>query len=228
MPGCDRTNWQLHWLEAEGDLGPWRARIASEIAAARLAIATVLPPPRVDILIQHLAGRVIEEIGMAGHAYRRGLFGLTLDPGNPHFAESLANGTLRRQVAHEAHHCLRMAAVGYGRTLGEALVSEGLAGCFVSHLFGTPPEPWERAVACETLRAFRPDPAALSAAGYDHAGWFFGAGGRYPRWLGYTLGYRIVGDWLAATPGATAEAWVGVPAGDVLDAARAGMLADIR
>ena len=57
-------NWQLHWLEAEGELEPWRERIAAEIEAAKSAIGRVLPPPRLDILVQRLPGATIPEIGM--------------------------------------------------------------------------------------------------------------------------------------------------------------------
>jgi hypothetical protein len=217
--------WKLHWLEAEGDLGPWRGRIASEVEETRRAVALVLPLPCLDIMVQRLSGAVIPEIGMVGHAYRKGLFGLTLDPDNPHFARSLEDGTLRRQVAHEVHHCLRMAAVGYGRTLGEALVCEGLAGRFASHLFGTPPELLEHAIDEVALRAHCPGAAALSAPGDDHAAWFFGASGQHPRWLGYTLGYQIAGDWLAAAPDVEGDTWVNVPADNVLQAARTGVLA---
>jgi hypothetical protein len=107
-------------------------------------------------------------------------------------------GDLRRTVAHEVHHCLRMAGPGYGWTLGEALVSEGLAGRFVSRLFGSPSESWECAVSDEERRANLPDNTTLLSTGHDHLAWFFGFGGCHPRWLGYTLGYRIVGDWLDA------------------------------
>ena len=135
--------WQLHWLEAEGDLGPWRDRISAEIEATRQLFARALAPPRLDILVQRLAGAVISEIGMVGQAYRKGLCALTLDPDDPRFAAGLQDGTLRRQVAHEVHHCLRMAGPGYGWTLGEALVSEGLAGRFTGWLFGSSAELWE-------------------------------------------------------------------------------------
>ncbi|TXN20120.1 MULTISPECIES: DUF2268 domain-containing putative Zn-dependent protease [Methylobacterium] len=213
-------SWHLHWLEASGDLRPWRDTITAEVEIARKAVAGVLPVPPLDILIERLTGATIPETGTTGRAYRPGLFALTLDPDNTNFAGSLRNGDLRRTVAHEAHHCLRMAGPGYGWTLGEALVSEGLAGRFVSHLFGTPPEPWECAVTDAVLEANRPDNATLVANGHDHGAWFFGAGGRYPRWLGYTLGYRIVGDWLMANPGVDGRAWVDVAAHDVLRAAR--------
>ena len=81
-----------------------------------------------------------------------------------------------------------MAGPGYDRTLGEALVSEGLAGHFVQRLFGNPPEPWEHAVGV----------------------------GEYPRWLGYTLGYAIVGKWLGSAREPDVATLVNVPAHTVL------------
>jgi len=203
--------WRLHWLEASGDLDPWRSTIAEEVEIARKAIAGVLPVSPLDILVQRLPGAVIPETGTTGLAMRPGLFSLTIDPDNPNFSRALRNGDLRRTVAHEAHHCLRMAGPGYGWTLGEALVSEGLAGQFVSRLFTSQPEPWECAVT----------------NGHDHRAWFFGLGGRYPRWLGYTLGYHIVGDWLEAGADLSGDAWINVPAHVVIDAARGRTLLNI-
>lgn len=138
----------------------------------------MLPPPRLDVLVQRLAGATISEIGTVGHADRKSLFVLTLDPDNPNFERCLDDGALRRQVAHEVHHCLRMAAIGYGPTLGDALVSEGLAGRFVGHLSGSDAEPWERAVDDEATRMHRPNAGALASPNSDHAGRFLGANDR--------------------------------------------------
>lgn len=212
-------DWRLHWLEAEGDLAPWRERIMADAQDAWQAVSRVVASPPIDVLVQRLPGAVIPEIGLCGHAYRKGLLTLTLDPGNPNLAASLADGSLRRILVHEVHHCLRMGALGYGRTLGEALVSEGLAGHFTGWLFGSPPEPWECAVADEVLRAHRPDADALLDPGYDHDAWFFGVGGKRPRWLGYTLGFQLVGRWLALAGVPQGDAWVNVPATTVLAAA---------
>ena len=121
-------SWQVHWLQAAGDLGSWRNGIMHEVEASRGHLAGLLPPPRLDILVQRIPGGGIPEIGLVGHAWRMSLFVLTVDPDNQRFEASLSDGTLRHQVAHEVHHCRRMAGPGYGRTLGETLVSEGLAG----------------------------------------------------------------------------------------------------
>lgn len=211
--------WTLHWLEDSGDLRPWRDTIAAEIALAQEAIAAVMAVPKLDILVERQPAAVIPETGTGGRAYRANLFSLALDPDNPHFETSLRAGDVRRTAVHEAHHCMRMAGPGYGWTLGEALVSEGLAGRFVSHVFGSSPEPWECAVSDAVLKANLPDNATLIGNGHDHRVWFFGFGGTRPRWLGYTLGYRIVGDWLEAKADIDAAAWVDVPAHEVIKAA---------
>jgi hypothetical protein len=209
--------WSLHWLEAQGDLSQWHAAIESEIAATRASVSKLLIPPTLDVLIERSLGPVIAEIGMMARAYRHSLFALSFDPDNPAFDLSLRDGTLRRTVAHEVNHCLRMAGPGYGATLGEALVSEGLAGHFVRRLFGSPPEPWERAVDTATLHAHLPDTTTLQSTQWDRAAWFFGTlDGRYPRWLGYTLGYELVRAWMEAGTPPDADGLVATPAADVI------------
>lgn len=213
-------DWNLHWLEAEGTLAPWRVKIAAEITAAHEAVAGFVKPPRLDILVQRLSGWVIPEIGMVGHAYRPSLFALTLDPDNANFATCVGDGTLRRQVAHEVHHCLRLAAIGWGRNLGDALINEGLAGHFVRQLFASPPEPWERAVDAGVVPSFFPEEGELASTAYDHNAWFFGTGGKLPRWIGYTLGYTIVGRWLETVGDVNGGALVTTAAAEVLSAWR--------
>ena len=201
-------------------LTPWRAQILSEIEATRESIAMLVPTPALSVELRHAPDWVIPEIGMAGFCQGAGTFTLSFDPGNRQFTPSLADGTLRRQVAHEVHHCLRNAGPGYGPSLGEALVSEGLAGQFVNRLYGTPPEPWEKAVAPRDAWRFLPDDKTLGLPMYDHNAWFFGTGGTYPRWLGYTLGYLLAGRWRALEPEANGERLVNVSAADVITAAR--------
>ncbi|HLG49222.1 MAG TPA: DUF2268 domain-containing putative Zn-dependent protease [Reyranella sp.] len=208
--------WSFIWHDS---LTPWRAQILSEIEATRETIAALVPTPALSVELRHAPDWVIPEIGMCGFCTGAGTFKLSFDPANRQFALSLADGTLRRQVAHEVHHCLRNAGPGYGRSLGEALVSEGLAGQFVNRLYGTPPEPWEKAVAPRDAWRFLPDDRSLGLPMYDHNAWFYGTGG-YPRWLGYTLGYLLAGRWRALEPDANGERLVNATAAEVIAAAR--------
>ena len=208
-------NWELHWLEAEGSLQDWRGVISEKIAAASTAVSRLVPSSHLDILVQQ-GSEVIPQMGLVCFTNRKSLFSLVIEPENPNFAASLADGTITRMVVHEVHHCLRMAVTGYGRTLGDALVSEGLAGHFVRALMGNPPEPWERAVSLEELKQHLPEDDQLASTDYDHESWFFGAAGPRPMWLGYTLGYEVVRAWVRKKQPQDAETWTSVLTEEVL------------
>lgn len=207
--------WTLHWLEASGSLAELRSDLIGEFDAAYKTVSRLMTPPRLDVLIQRLAGETIPEMGLVGRAYRSTMFTMTIDPDNPNLLPSLRTGTLHRQIVHEVHHCLRMAGPGYGWTLGEALVSEGLAGQFVRHLLGNDPEPWECAVTGADLLRSPVDLKTLESKYYNHGEWFFGFGA-HPKWLGYTLGYQMVGRWLASVGEIDAATWINVPAQDIV------------
>ena len=218
--------WTLHFLEAGGTLAPWRERLANEAQQTRDGLAALLAPdmamPRIDMLIQRLPGQVIPELGMGGHSYRRGCLSITLDPDNPAFAASLAAGEFSRTLAHEVHHCLRYDAVGYGRTLGEALVSEGLADHFDREAHGGTGQPWDDALAPEqwagVLARMEPKLSAPDYSFAEHAAWFFGRRGDspIPRWTGYTVGFHLVGAYLHAHPDARPSRMASTPAAEVL------------
>lgn len=210
--------WTLHWLEASGSLAELRSDLTDEFDAAYKTISHLMTPPRLDVLIQRLPGETLPEMGLVGRAYRSTMFTMTIDPDNPNLLPSLRTGTLHRQIVHEVHHCLRMAGPGYGWTLGEALVSEGLAGQFVRHLLGNDPEPWECAVTEADLLRAPVDVKSLESTHYNHSEWFFGFGA-HPKWLGYTLGYQMVGRWLASVGEIDAATWIDVPAHTIVASA---------
>ncbi|MGJ0482642.1 DUF2268 domain-containing putative Zn-dependent protease [Pantoea agglomerans] len=207
--------WKMHWLEASGDVGQYKSALVSAADTACQHLTSVTHVPRLDILIQCVPEAVIPEIGFAGRAYSSTLFGLVIDPANPNLTQMMENGTLVRQILHEVHHCLRMRGPGYGWTLGEALVSEGLAGQFVSWLLNTPAELWECAITLNELQAYPVPLTALQSPHYDHSAWFYGTGD-FCRWHGYTLGYQIVAAWLRDNGECTTEKWFSVTADEVI------------
>ncbi|HHR0680278.1 TPA: DUF2268 domain-containing putative Zn-dependent protease [Klebsiella aerogenes] len=141
---------------------------------------------------------VIPEKGHLGYTPEAGVVYLTVDPENPVFAKNDAQ-SLERMFAHELHHAARWAGPGYGLTLGEVIVSEGLAGHFSLELLGGEPEPWE-SLQSDVVQ----DYSSLiheywDRTDYGHDAWFFGAG-NLPRWLGYTAGFSLVSSYFAASP----------------------------
>lgn len=194
----------IHFLEAEGSLAPWRAVIQKQADAVADQVDKTVPPELrrhpVDVVIQCLPDETIPELGIGGSCFRRGLVTISLDPGAPSFEERLNQGFFRRTLAHELHHAMRWNACGYGRSLGEAFVSEGLADVFSETLTGGYALPWANTSINGDWSALL-DLAELERDNqdYDHAAWFYGTG-ELPLWAGYTIGYRLCRLYSQANP----------------------------
>jgi uncharacterized protein YjaZ len=161
-------------------------------------------------------GRTIPGIGIGGFTDPQGNVAIAIDPGHTDLRRTLETW-IPATVAHELHHSSRMrVGPGYGVTLGQAMVSEGLADRFAYEVFAhTPPQPWDHALtkAQEQASWLRARPL-LNTRDYGHPEWFFGAGG-VPRWAGYTLGYDIVGRYLTKHHQSPSDA-VTIPASKML------------
>ncbi|MFF7710226.1 DUF2268 domain-containing putative Zn-dependent protease [Pseudomonas sp. NPDC007930] len=193
----------LHYLDARGALAEHRAWLQARLLSTYETASALLPLGPLDVIVK--AGRqVIAEKGHLGYAPEPGVIYLTVDPANPQFSAN-PHASLERLFAHELHHAARWDGPGYGTTLGEALVSEGLAGAFALEALGGQPEPWE-CLPLQTLQAHVAQAErGWASTDYGHGRWFFGAG-ELPRWLGYSLGFALVNRYIAQHPGRCASA----------------------
>lgn len=158
--------------------------------------------PSFDLIIR-AGDEVMTGWGVGGCAPAPGQIQITLDPAR------FAPAFFIRTLVHELHHLIRWDGPGYGKSLGEALASEGLAGHFVLQVLGGAPDPWDAvAPSAELVRRASND---WSRRDYDHAEWFFGKG-KVRRWSGYGLGHRLVADYLARNPEETAASLAAAPA----------------
>ena len=195
--------WQLHPLNARHGLTlilPELRAAASE-AVARVSAVTDLPD--FDLVARAEPGGGVADWGVAGFAPAPGVIEVTLDPAR------WTHGALVRTLVHEMHHLIRWDGPGYGRSLGEALVSEGLAGHFVIDLLGGPPDPWDATTpgGGTARRAI----TEWAWPNYDHGEWFMGRG-KLRRWTGYGLGRQLVSAHLEQHPGETALTLACLPA----------------
>lgn len=84
----------------------------------------------------------------------------------------------------------------------EALVTEGLADHFEIEVTGKNPQPWDTALTGKQVEKYL-DLAQreLDHKNYNHHAWFYGSKEKHiPRWTGYSLGFRIVGEYLKKNP----------------------------
>ena len=115
-------------------------------------------------------------------------------------------------AAHEIHHAVRWRAVGPPFSLLEGLSFEGLADRFALDVIGSAPPPWLNAFPVSDRARYERLAEPELDDSFSYPEWFFGQGrSELPPWTGYTLGYLLVNDVIAAR-GASAASLVAEPA----------------
>lgn len=175
-----------------------------------------LQPPLdvIELRISLIADRtrIIPEVGMGGFNPSAHEVQLFADPSLPNL-EGVLRSELRRQLTHEVHHAMRRRTVGYGSTLLEASISEGLADHFSMEASGAEnPPPWASSLTPEEVAAWMPEVVSRSTGSYDHLAWFVGTDPSIPPWTGYNVGFELVRAYLDQDPTRRASALVGEPA----------------
>lgn len=198
---------ELHILDAARRLRPYRRSLKRGFRVARARVPRLLPVGDVDVVMQELPALTIAETGVGGYSPAADILYIYCNPAHPQFRSSL-DRELVPMIAHEMLHCVRWRGPGYGATLGEALVSEGLAmhveSLFRGHapFYGTTVDD---AGLTRMLERARP---LFDSTDYGHAAWFIGSEERdIPRYGGYALGYRIVANGLRRLGLHVAAAW---------------------
>lgn len=137
----------------------------------------------IEVHVVDAPDECIPEWGLGGYAYGPHAIVLAVDP-----EHDIDPVNVFSTLVHELHHVMRWRGPGCGTSLGERLISEGLALVFEEECSGAVPlyaqgqlsdEERSRAVA-----ALDEDPA-------NESRWFFG-GAEFPRWFGYRFGWEVV------------------------------------
>ena len=189
-----------------------QAVVESLIAETFERASGALPLGSVSVTVSTDAARVVPGWGLGGYTLGPNEIEIVIDPLFPSLAEVLPQ-RLPHIAAHEFHHAVRWRDPGPYQTLLEALVFEGMADHFALELVPGPLPPWSKAFregqTAHYLARARPE---FDNADFDFNAWFFGLGTDLPPWTGYTLGFRLVRDYLASHPGSTAAQLVSTPA----------------
>lgn len=186
------------------------ATIRALVESSFRAASPRIPIDGVVVAIDASPARIIAGWGVGGFTPGSHRIEIGVDPTLP---DASLDARLPSMVAHELHHAARYRGTGYGATLLEAMVSEGLADQFAAELFGQPLPPWTGALQDSEIESWLARARSeFDTVGYDHAAWFFGSTLAIPRWTGYTLGFRLVSDYRAGHGSASAAALVHTPA----------------
>lgn len=190
-------NIKLHLLNASGSLNQFEKEIVSEFNKAISKILNIIQVSDVDIVIYDNPESAIPEIGIGGYTQNENLIFMPIDPKFATLSKSIKEN-IKRTLAHELHHIMRWRKVGYGKTLLEAIITEGLADHFDLEVFGGNPP-----LHCKALKENEIKNLLSKAKNefdnnkYDHNAWFFGSKTKnIPRWTVYSLGFYLVGKYL--------------------------------
>lgn len=150
-----------------------------------------LKADRIDIIFLYDSKWTIPELGVGANSPGPYNLYVSLDPG----FKNLKQSDIFLSIVHEGHHCMRWRKPGYGVTLGEAMVSEGLATLFEEEISGEPPIYSQVKITGDEIKKAQ---GYLNKKTYNHAEWFFGAK-KIQRWFGYTYGYQLCKAYSAKT-----------------------------
>ncbi len=189
----------IHLLNAQGKLSKLENRITFEFKTSVNRITSLLPIKDIDVVISASA-EVIPETGLGGFCPENGLIYLKIDPNNSNLLDRFSEEFMAT-LGHEMHHCMRWKTVGYGSTLEEALITEGLACSFETELRTSGTPFYATALDERELRElWSKAKSELSSKSYDHVAWFFGSyARRIPKHAGYSLGFHIVEKYIKRT-----------------------------
>lgn len=194
-------NIQLHILSASGTLNPFIEDIEKNFNEGITKITTKIPARDVDVIFYDNPEGALEIDGIGGYTPNSHQIFISLNPNFKNLKETI-NIELKRTLAHELHHTLRWKKPGYGKTLLDALVTEGLADHFDIEVFGEKPQPWSVAFTLEELDKIRTKAEKeFNNKDYNHFAWFYGNEELgIPEWAGYSLGFQIIKDYLKRNP----------------------------
>lgn len=149
-----------------------------------------------NILVFADADKVIPEEGIGGLSWGSDWVRIDVDPNYKKGVAKAIAENMPGMIAHELHHVCRGSSVGYGDTLGEALVTEGLAQLFEEFLYPNRKVIYAHYLTPkEVSQAWKKAQPLLKSKQYNHGDWFFGKD-ELKRWTGYSLGYDIVQQYI--------------------------------
>lgn len=199
----------IHILKASKRLDIFTTLINQSINETLFDIKKRIKIPSLDIVVLDSPDTAIREIGVGGFAPLPHVLYISIDPDFPELEETLLE-KIRSTLTHEIHHCARWKHYKKNKTLGDALVAEGLADCFDREVNGVGIQPWNTVLENVGFEKwYNMAKSELENETYDHQKWFFG-GKDIPRWIGYTIGFQIVNSYLQET-GKSAAELVGEP-----------------
>jgi uncharacterized protein YjaZ len=186
----------IHFLKTEKELSPEMKNLLEEVIKMHATKAcSFLGIFYVNITVYTNPNFVIPETGEGGYAASGDWFQLYIDPTRDEDElKKIITIDIPLTIYHELNHVARWNSVGYGSTLPEAIITEGLASVFAAENWEKAKSPWVKysQEEIDKLVKIYQNHNKNVDNGYSHDNWFYGTG-ELPKWIGYKLGFHLVG-----------------------------------
>jgi uncharacterized protein YjaZ len=183
----------LFIANASGNMNKLLNRIESAYKKATKTVSDLLGLDMVDVICIGDASMVIPEIGVGGYTPSRHITYLYIDPDF-----DVSEDEIYATLCHEMYHAKRYDGEGYGRTLFDSMIFEGLATAFEDEISNnTAFMPVQLLSRKNTASLVSNIKNKLPSTDFDHFQWFiFDSSGKLPRWAGYEVGYYLVRQYM--------------------------------
>jgi len=193
------------FIEDLGTVNNQKETITTIIKETLTLINTKMNITDLRFKVQLSPQNVIPEIGIGGFNPNENEIIISLNSNFSNLTNSILI-ELPPLVAHEVHHANRRRSVGYGSTLLEACITEGLADSFSIELFNIEPPIWSTALnELELEQWINTASNTWNESGYNHSDWFLGTSTEIPRWTGYSIGFELTQKFLDENSGKLAS-----------------------
>ncbi len=187
------AQFKLHLLTADKNLKPYLPTIQKLAKPVLKKVSSLLPfKESVDIVVYRYHAPN-PDFATSGYTPTGNTLWLYTDPAQKGYKKLLPE-QLPKVLAHELHHACRWQGPGYGKTLKEALITEGLAAHFEQEALGGDPSAFYLQFTERILAGlFKKAKPELNSTSYSYNNWFFGNKAKnIPPHAGYGLGYWLI------------------------------------
>jgi uncharacterized protein YjaZ len=185
----------INYVKTESNLSVNQKNLLEKTIKEHALIAgKILRLPFITITVYPKPSWTIPETGENGFTPSAEWIQIYIDPKNKlHRFDFIAQKIIPGTIYHEMSHAARWRTIGYGNSLLEAIISEGLASAFEKDQWSELTAPWlkwqEKEIK-DYLKIFKKRKNKINSA-YNHGEWFF-VQGNLPKWIGYKIGAYIV------------------------------------
>ncbi len=189
--------YRVTLLNATGALSPVADYLYGQLNSLSLQLADHFELTNIDVTISPFGHGDASQSGIGGYCLSPYRVEVLLDTQRTDIKTVIEN-ELAAVLAHELHHLFRMRAGENGLTLGEVLIMEGLACHFERQVNGGIIPSLFELIKDRDWRPFYTEMKdKLTSLDYNFDAYFLGSDeSRWPKYMGYWVGYNLVAEYL--------------------------------